>query len=103
MLLVFLRVRVYYGVKLIRLGGVFYSYSLIDKHYLGIWRVVAMTRVIVVIINLYLRLILRLSLEIISFKMIIYFFILVFLVARVLPRVHGKLHVYDKIKNLKEV
>lgn len=103
LLLVFLRVRVYYGIKLLRLTNVFYSYSMVDKHYLGMFSVGLIRIIIVLIINIYLRLMLRLSLELLSFKIIIYFFILIFLVLRLISRINLKFNVYDKIKNFKEV
>jgi NADH-ubiquinone oxidoreductase chain 5 len=103
LLLVFLRVRVYYGIKLIRLTNVFYSYTMVEKNYLGIFGVIVIIRVIIRVINLYVSLILRLRLEILSFKMVIYFFILVFLIMRLLINIHFKFNVYDKIKRFKEV
>jgi NADH-ubiquinone oxidoreductase chain 5 len=102
LLLVFLRVRVYYGVKLLRLTQVFYSYRLVEKNYLGIWRVIIMVRVIIIVINMYLRLILRLTLELISFKIMIYLFILVFFILGVITNLNYKFMVYDKMKNFNE-
>lgn len=103
LLLVFLRVRVYYGIKLIRLTNVFYSYTMVEKNYLGIFGVILIIIVITSVINLYVSLMLRLSLEILSFKIIIYFFILIFLLLRVLININFKFNTYDKIKRFKEV
>lgn len=103
LLLVFLRVRVYYGMKLIRLTNVFYSYTMVEKNYLGMFGVILMIVVMTRVINLYVRLILRLRLEILSGKIIIYFFILIFLLLRVLMSINFKFNTYDKIKRFKEV
>jgi len=103
LLLVFLRVRVYYGLKLLRLTNVFYSYRLIEKNYLGILSVIIIRFVMIFIINIYIRLMLRLTLEIISFKIIIYFFILVFVVLRLIANLNFKFNRYDKMKNFYEV
>ena len=100
--MIFLRISVYYGLKLLRLTDVFYSYSLVEKNYLGIIRVIWMTLIMVRVINLYVRLILRLTLEVFSFKIVIYLFIMVFIVLRVLRKFRLKLKVYDKIKNFYE-
>lgn len=102
LLLIFLGVRVYYGIKLLSLTSVFYSYSIIEKRYLGILRVLRMMVVRVRIINVYVSLILSLTLEVFSFKIIIYFFILVFFVLRILRSVNLKLNVFDKVKSFKE-
>lgn len=103
LLLIFLRVSVYYGVKLLRLVNVFYSYSLIEKSYLGKLRVFVIRIVIILVVNLYLRLILRLSLELISFKLVIYLFILGFFVLRVMAKINLKFRVYDKVRNFYEI
>lgn len=103
LLLVFLRIRVYYGMKLLRLTRVFYSYRIIEKNYLGICGVLLIGLVITVVINVYVRLMLRLTLEMISFKMIIYLFIVVFFVLRVMTNLNFKFRVYDKVKNFKEI
>lgn len=103
LLLVFLRVSVYYGIKLLRLDRVFYSYTLIEKNYLGILRVLCMVSIIIIIINVYISLILTLTLEIISFKIIIYMFILVFFILRIITNLNFKFSIYDKIKNFKEI
>jgi NADH-ubiquinone oxidoreductase chain 5 len=103
LLLIFLRVRVYYGMKLINLTNVFYSYTIVEKNYIGMFGVIVIITVIIRVINLYVRLILRLRLEILSFKIVIYFFILIFLIISILINISFKFNVYDKIKRFKEV
>ena len=103
LLLIFLRVRVYYGLKLLRLVNIFYSYRLVEKNYLGIISVIIIRFIIIFVINVYVSLMLRLTLEIISFKIIIYFFILVFVVLRLIANLTFKFGVYDKVKNFYEI
>jgi len=103
LLLVFLSVRVYYGLKLLRLVNVVYAYSIVEKNYLGILRIVIMRFVIIFIINVYIRLILSLRLEVISFKFIIYFFILIFIVLSLITNLNYKFGVYEKVKNFYEI
>lgn len=103
LLLIFLRVRVYYGMKLMRLTNVFYSYTIIEKNYLGMFGVILIIVVMTRVVNLYVSLILRLRLEILSYKIIIYFLILIFLFLRVLTNINFKFNSYDKIKRFKEV
>jgi NADH-ubiquinone oxidoreductase chain 5 len=103
LLLVFLRIRVFYGMKLINLTHVMYSYSIVEKRYLGVVRVGLIIFVIVALINIYVSLMVRLSLEIISFKILIYLFIVVFFVLRLIRKFRFKLSVYDKNKNFFEI
>lgn len=103
LLLLFLRVRVYYGLKLLRLVNVFYSYALVEKRYLGIFGILCIIVVIVGVINLYLSLILSLTLEIFRFKIIIYLFILGFFILSLISQFTFKFNSYDKIKGFKEV
>jgi len=75
LLLVFLRISIYYGIKLLNLIRVIFSYSMVEKRYLGIRRVFVIRIVIVLIINVYIRLVFRLRLEMLSFKIRIYMLI----------------------------
>lgn len=83
LLLVFLRIRVYYGLKLLGLINVYFSYRVVEKSYLGLFRVLGIISVMVVIINVFIRFIVRLRIEMLSFKMIIYFFVLIFITMRI--------------------
>lgn len=103
LLLVFLGIRAYYGMKLLNLIHVVFPYSIVEKRYLGIFSVMIMSVVIIVFVNLYLSLIVRLRLEIISFKMIIYLFVRVFLVLRLITNINLKFNMYEKTKNFIEV
>lgn len=103
LLLVFLRISVYYGMKLLRLTRVVFSYRIIEKRYIGIFSVLIIRLVIIFIVNVYLRFIVRLRLEIISFKIIIYLFVVIFILLRVITNLNFKFNVYDKVKNFYEV
>lgn len=103
LLLGFLRIRIYYRIKLLRLTNVLFSYSLIEKRYLGISRVLVILSVIVLLINIFLSLVFSLSLELVSFKLFIYFLVLVFLFLSIITNWNYKIKVYDKMKNFKEI
>jgi NADH-ubiquinone oxidoreductase chain 5 len=102
-LLIFLSVRVYYRIKLLRLGDVMYSYRIIEKSYLGIGRVFLIGFFIVVVINIYISLIFRVRLEVLSFKLSIYLIIIFFFCLSVLTNLNLKFKVYDKLISFKEV
>jgi len=78
LLLVFLSIRVYYRVKLISLTNIIFSYVVFEKRFLGIKSVIIITLVRFCVINVYIRLVFRLRLEFVSFKIRIYFLILIF-------------------------
>lgn len=103
LLLLFLRISVYYRIKLLNLIYIVFPYTAIEKNYIGIFSVVIMRVVIIFVINIFLRLIVRLRLEILSFKIIIYLFISCFLILRLLSNLNLKFNTYDKIKNFFEV
>jgi len=103
LLLLFLSIRIYYSIKLLFLSSILFSFQIVDKRVLGILRVVIIFMVIVCIINLYIRLVFRLRLEIISNKVRIYFLIFIFLLLRLLSNLSYKINVYDKILNFKEI
>jgi len=102
-LLLFLRIRIYYRIKLVRLTEVLFSYSIIEKRYIGIFRVLFIGLVIIFIVNVYLSLVFRLRLEFVSAKLRIYFLIFVFFILRIITNLQFKLGVYDKVKNFKEI
>jgi NADH-ubiquinone oxidoreductase chain 5 len=78
LLLLFLGVRIYYRIKLLRLISLIYSYSMVEKRFLGILSVIIIRIVILIRINIYLRLMFRLTLEVISYKIIIYLLVFFF-------------------------
>ena len=103
LLILFLGVRVYYRLKLINLTFNNNSYCIVEKNFLGKWRVLIIILVIIVFINVFLSLILRLRLEISLFKFYIYFVILIFGLLSIFTKCNWKLIRYDKFINIKEV
>lgn len=103
LLLLFLSIRIYYRVKLLRLTNYIFSYRIIEKNLIGISRVLAMRLVIVFLINVFISLVFSLRLELISFKIRIYFWMMVFLLLRVITNINYKFNTYDKLKNFKEI
>jgi len=103
LLLIFLRVRVYYRIKLLKLRYLINSLIIVDKSYIGIFRVLFISFIILRIINLFIRLVFRVTLEVIQFKLIIYLFIFIFLLLSLLSNLNYKIFFYDKIKNFAEL
>jgi len=102
LLLLFLRIRIYYRIKLLRLRQHLFSYSIIDKSFIGIFRVLLILIIIISIINIYINLVFRLRLEILSFKITIYFLIMIFFFIAVFTNINLKLFSFEKIKNFRE-
>jgi len=102
-LLVFLGIRVYYSMKLVRLIHVKFSYTILEKRFLGMVGVLLIGFIIVIIINLYIRIVFRLRLEIVSFKLFIYLFVLVFFLIRVYTNLNFKFNSYNKLRSFKEI
>jgi len=71
-LILFLRIRIFYSIKLIILSNIIFSYTMVEKNYLSIFSLVIIILLIIIIINVYLSLVFRLTLELFSFKIIIY-------------------------------
>jgi NADH-ubiquinone oxidoreductase chain 5 len=88
LLLLFLAVSIYYRMKLISLTKYLYSYRMFEKSYLGVARVLGIGGVIILLINVYIRLIFRLRLEIIRFKVRIYFLIIIFFILRIITNLN---------------
>jgi len=69
LLLLFLRVRIYYSMKLIILTNTLFTYSIVEKRFLGRASVILILFVIVFIVNVFLSLVFRLRLEVLSRKL----------------------------------
>jgi len=74
----FLRLRVFYRIKLIQLTSVQFSYQIVDKNYLRIFSVILIVCVIIVMINVFISIIFRVSLEFLSYKLRVYLGIFMF-------------------------
>jgi len=103
LLLLFLRIRIYYRMKLINLTNYLFSYSLVEKSFIGILRVGIITFVMIVLINIFISLIFRLSLEVVTFKFRVYILVVIFFILRIITNLNFKIVSYDKIVNFKEV
>jgi len=75
LLLLFLSVRIYYRLKLLKLRQLIFPLIIVEKRFIGIFRVFLIGIVIVMIINLYIRLVFRVTLEMLQFKIFVYIFI----------------------------
>lgn len=103
LLILFLRIRIYYRIKLIKLISVQFSLIIIEKNYIGILRICIITLFITLIINLFISLTFRIRLEVFNFKISIYLLILIFGVRSLISNINWKINLYDKEKNFKEL
>jgi len=90
LLLLFLSVRIYYSIKLLRLYNSIYVLNIVELQVSGITGLLIIVIVSVRIINVFIRIVFRVSLELISYKIMIYLFILGFLILRVLTKLNFK-------------
>jgi NADH-ubiquinone oxidoreductase chain 5 len=102
-LLFFLGLRIYYRLKLLFLTNYLFSFSIIEKRLIGIGRVCLIRFVMIRLVNVYIRVVFSLSLEIIRFKFIIYIIVIFFFFLRIFRNLNFKLNTYDKLKNFKEI
>lgn len=102
LLLLFLRVRIYYRFKLLRLFKIFYVIIFNETQILGILGLIIIIFIRVLIINVYISLIFRVSLEILNFKIVIYLFMLSFFLLAVVTNLNFKWNSYHKLLNMKE-
>ena len=102
-LLLFLGVRMYYRLKLISLFKTVYSYSMLEINLVRIIRVLIIIFVRILVINVYLSLVFSVSLERLSSKIRVYFFILGFFSLSFFTNLSNKFNVYEKTKNFKEI
>lgn len=102
-LLVFLGLRIYYSVKLMQLRNVIFAQGLVEKNFLGLWRVFIMTLVMIIFINIYITIVFRLSLEFVSIKIFVYFFIFLFFILRIVTNWNYKFKRYNNFMNMKEI
>ena len=103
LLVLFLRLRIYYSLKLILLNYSRITLRIIEKNFLGGWRILAMRLIIVIIINIFLSLMLRLSLEVLSIKLFVYLGVFFFFFLSLITNFNYKYIVYEKSKNFLEI
>ena len=80
-----------------------YSYTMIENQLLGIFRLFIIVMIRILIINLYISLIFSVSLEIVSIKIIVYFFIIIFIVLALFTKINLKWNSYNKLINFNEI
>lgn len=102
-LLFFLGVRIFYSLKLLQLNKIIFSYQIIEKQRIGIIRILFIVGVRVVFINLFISYVFSVSLEVSSFKFLIYLLMFFFLLINLLLRIKLKLNSYNKIINFIEI
>jgi len=102
-LLFFLGLRIYYRIKLAFLTNYLFSFCIIEKSYLGIGSVCCISIIIISLVNVYIGIIFRLTLELIRFKLRVYILVVFFFFLRIFSNLNFKLNTYDKIKNFKEI
>ena len=103
LLLIFIRIRIYYRIKLLLLANYLFSYRIKEKSYIGIFSVLLIGFVIILLINVYISLVFSVRLEFLSYKISIYFLISAFFLLRLLTNLYFKFNTYDKVKNFKEI
>jgi NADH-ubiquinone oxidoreductase chain 5 len=99
----FLRVRIYYRIKLLRLGVVHFSLRNFEFNSLGIVRVLIMTLLILLFINIFITFIFSLSLEVLRNKFFVYVFVLILFFLSLYSNLNFKLFSYTKFLNFKEL
>ena len=102
-LIFFLGVRIYYSLKLLQLNSLNFVYFFIEKQWIGLLRIVIIILVRIFIVNVYISLIFRVTLELFSFKIFIYLFILIFVLLNLFRDLNFKFVSYDKFKNWYEI
>jgi NADH-ubiquinone oxidoreductase chain 5 len=102
LLLLFLRVSIYYSLKLILLNKIIFSQIILEINILSWVRVLMIILLRILVINLYLSLVFRISLEVFSYKVRIYFLILIFFLLSLMSNLNYKFIIYNKNINFKE-
>lgn len=102
-LLFFLRVRIYYSIKLIRLYQPIYTIVIREYQLTGLMGLLIMMSLRVIIVNVFIRIVFSVTLEVFSYKVIIYLFIFMFLLLRLLSKLNFKWGSYRKLLNAFEL
>lgn len=103
LLILFLRVRIYYRIKLLKLYQPVNTIFFNETQILGMCRLLLITVLIICMTNLFIRIIFRVRLELLSLKLVIYLFILSFLFLSILTNLNFKWLSYRKIFNMQEL
>jgi len=103
LLMLFLRISIYYRMKLLRLTNRIFSYRMVEKRFMGLFRIILISLIIISIINIYISLVFSLRLEFFSFKISIYILIIIFFFLSLYFNLNYKFIVYNKISIFKEI
>ena len=93
-LCIFLGVRLFYRLKLLRFS-IKYSWMRVELNFWGIIGVLLIVSLIIVVVNLFLRLIIRVRLEVVRVKLRIYLVVLFFGLLSGVWKIYNSLVVYD--------
>jgi len=102
LLLLFLRIRIYYRLKLLKLRELMFTLVIIEKRFIGIFSVFMIRFIIILLINVYISLVFRVSLEIVRFKISVYWLIRIFFLISLITNLNYKLFRYTKFQNFRE-
>nr|CCA94474.1 NADH dehydrogenase subunit 5 [Philodina citrina] len=97
LLLLFLSVSIYYSMKLFQLFRTMYVLSVVEMQISGMFGLLVMMSLSVLIINVFISMVFSVSLEILSYKMMIYLLIFMFLLLSLLTNLNYKWMSYHKI------
>lgn len=103
LLLLFLSIRIYYSIKLIMLSSVRFVYVRVEVNYLRMISVALIILIRVLIINLFLSLVYRLRLELLSYKLSIYLGVMFFFFLRMIINLNIKITSFVKELNFAEI
>lgn len=102
-LLIFLSIRIYYSFKLLSLYKIRYSLIIIEFSTVGMFSVLLIVIFRVILINLFIYLVFRVSLELVEFKFFIYLLMLIFVLLALITNINLKLNFYAKSLNFIEI
>ena len=103
LLILFLGVSLYYSIKLLNLNKIIFSQIICEKQFISRFSLLIIIIINFLLVNLYIRLIFSISLEVSSFKFTIYFFIFVFLLVRLLSNLNLKLINYTSFLTIQDL
>ena len=103
LLLLFLSLRIYYRIKLIKLISFTFSFVIIEKNYIGMLSILCIRFFIRLIVNVFISIVFRVRLEIIRFKFLIYLLVIIFGLLRLITNFNYKFLSYRRNINFKEI
>ena len=95
-LIIFLRLRIYYSLKLLKVNMPMCRQRIVQKQMIGRFSLLLIVIVNTFLVNIYIRFVFSVSLELTSSKFFIYFFILIFRILRLISNLNFKVAIYSK-------